>query len=105
MVFTSLFENILGESISEIKVNKIKRIQIIQHKIDAIELKIMFDEQLRDIGGSAEKIFSIIQKKLQSRLGSDIKIDIKEVSKFDAKDPYIISKINRSKFVEKMYIV
>ena len=105
MAFVSLFENILGESLSEIKVDKIKRIQIVQHKIDSIELKILVDEHLRDVGHPVDKMFSIIKNKLRKRLGPDIKIGIKEVDRFDAKDPYIISKVDRSKFVEKMYLV
>jgi len=105
MVFISLFENILGESLSEIKVNKIKRIQIVQRKIDSIKLKILFDEHLRDVGGPAENMFSTIKNKLEKRLGPDIRIDVEEVDKFDVNDPYIISNVDRRKFVEKSYLV
>jgi phenylacetate-coenzyme A ligase PaaK-like adenylate-forming protein len=105
MALPSLIDDVFGDAISETKASKIRRIQIIQHKIDSLELKILFDEDLRNIGPSSEEIFSVLKRKLLEKFGSDIKLVIKEVVKFDKKDPYFITKIDRAKFVEKKYLV
>lgn len=105
MVLPSFMENILGETVHEAKANKIQRIQIIQHKLDSLEIKILFDEELRNVGSSPDEIISILKGKLIDKLGSNIEISIKEVEKFDAKDPYFICKVDRSKFIEKSFLV
>jgi len=105
MAFVSLFENVIGETLYKMKTNKIKRIQIVQHKLDRLEIKILLDEELKRVAPSTDKMFSAIKSSLHVILGSDIKIIINEVNRFDSKDPYIVSKIDRSKFVEKMYLV
>jgi phenylacetate-CoA ligase len=105
MVLPSFMEKILGETLNEAKENKIQRIQIIQHKVDSLEIKILFDEELRNIGTSPEKIFSILKINLENKLGSNFEVSIREVDKFDVKDPYFICKVDRSKFIEKSYLV
>ena len=105
MALPSLLDNVFGETVYELKANKIRRIQIIQHKIDSLELKILFDEDLRDIGPTSEEIFSLLKRKLLEKFDSGINLVITEVDKFDKKTPYFVSKIDRAKFVEKMYLV
>lgn len=105
MVLPSGMENILGATIHEAKANKIRRIQIIQHKIDNLEIKILFDEELTNVGASPEKIISILKEKLVEKFGPNIEFLIYEVDKFDVKDPYLICKIDRTKFIEKGYLV
>lgn len=105
MALPSFIENILGETVNEAKANKIQRIQIIQKKIDSLEIKILFDVELRNVGTTPERFISILKDKLEGKFGSNINITIKEVEKFDVKDPYFICKIDRSKFIEKSYLV
>jgi len=105
MALPSFMENILGETVHEARANKIQRIQIIQHKIDNLEIKVLFDEELRNVGTSPDKIISILKSKLINKLGSNIEILIKEVEKFDAKAPYFICKVDRNKFIEKSFLV
>ncbi len=101
----SVIESILGETVEKTKVNKIQRFQIIQNKINSLEVKILFDEELRNVGIEPKKFISILRKKLIEKFGTDIEILIYEVDKFDAKDPYFICKVDRSKFIEKTYLV
>ena len=105
MALISVFEHCIGESLYEIKVNKIKRIQIVQHRIDAIEVRIFFDEYLRDAGRSADETLSLLHHKLQERLGTQIEIQLKEVERFDDKAPYILSTIDSTHLLEKNYLV
>jgi phenylacetate-CoA ligase len=105
MVLISVFEHCIAESLYEIKVNKIKRIQIVQNRIDAIEVRILFDDYLRDAGCSADETLSMLHYKLQERLGPQIEIHLKEVERFDDKAPYILSTIDRTHILEKNYLV
>jgi phenylacetate-CoA ligase len=105
MALPSFIESILSEIVYETKANKILRLQIIQHKLDKLEMKILFDEELRNVGTSSEQIISMIKGKLDKKLGSDIEISISEVNKFDEKEPYFICNVDRNKFIEKNYLV
>ena len=104
MALPSLIDDAIGEAISDKKANKISRIQIIQHKLDKIEIKILFDKELRNIGPSPEEIFKILKRKILEKMDSDIELLINEVDKFSTKDLYFISKIDRAKFVEKVFL-
>lgn len=105
MALPSFIDSILGEAFYETKSNKIRRIQIIQHDIDNLEMNVLFDKDLRNVGVSPEKIFDILKRKLLEKIGSKIHLEIIEVDSFNTKDPYFISKIDRSKFIEKEYLI
>jgi len=105
MALPSFIENVFGEATYEIKTNKIRRIQIIQHSLNRLEIKILFYEELRNISPLPEEIISVIKDKLIKKLGSDIEVFIHEVDKFKIKDPYFVCKLDRRKFIEKSYLV
>ncbi len=78
---------------------KIKQFQIIQHKIDEIEILIVIDKKLRNIGPSVKNIIYELEKRYIEKTESLVKITINEVDEID-KDcrsdhmKLIISKIN-----------
>jgi phenylacetate-coenzyme A ligase PaaK-like adenylate-forming protein len=104
-VLVSAFEQCIGKVLYDIKVNKIQRIQIVQHRTDAIELRILFDEHLREVGCSAGTTLSLLQHALQVRIGSQLQIQLVEVKGFDEKTPYLISTVDRAMILEKKYLV
>ncbi len=87
IALTSVFEQCIGKVLYEMGVNKIKRIQIIQNRVDAIELRILFHPDDRDTVCSAEETLSLIQQALQQRLGNRLEITLAEVERFDEKAP------------------
>jgi phenylacetate-CoA ligase len=105
MALPSALETLLGKTVKEAKSTKIQRIQIIQKKIDNFEIKILFDKELRDVGTIPKKVFSILKKNLINKFGKELNVSVYEVDKFNPDDPYFISKIDRSKFIEKTYLV
>ncbi len=105
LVLVSVFEQCIGKVLYELKVNKIKRIQIVQNRIDAIELRILFDDHLRHAGCSAEETISLIHHALQKRLGTQLEIKLTEVEGFDEKAPYILSTMDKTRILEKNYII
>lgn len=84
----------------DFKSYKIKQFQIIQHKVDKIEVLIVIDERLRDIGPSVKKISDEIKKRFKQVTSPDINIVITEVDEIekDVRSDYtrlIVSKIKR----------
>jgi phenylacetate-CoA ligase len=105
MALVSVFEQCIGKVLYEMKANKIKRIQIVQNRIDAIELRILFDNHFRDAGCPAEETLSLIHHALQERLGTQLEIKLIEVERFDEKAPYVLSTVDRTRIFEKNYLV
>ena len=62
-----------------LKTYKVKQYQIVQRKIDEIDILLVIDDDLRDIGASFEEIASGIKKIYTEKTGPDVKILVKEV--------------------------
>jgi phenylacetate-CoA ligase len=63
----------------EFKTYKIKQFQIIQQKIDEIEILIVIDEKLRNKGPSVERILEELKKRFSEKIGHGINIVVHEV--------------------------
>lgn len=70
---------------------KIKQFQIIQHTIDDIEILVVIDEKLRNIGPPVKLLLEKIQKRFKKTVGSDVNINIREVSEIekDVRSDYV----------------
>ena len=79
---------------------KIKQFQIIQNKIDEVEVLIIIDDNLRDKGPSVKKIFDEMEKRFKNKLGADMDIIIREVKEIPkSKDTnfvkVVVSRLNK----------
>jgi len=63
----------------ENKTDKIQQFQIIQRKIDEIEILIVISEKLRDEGPSVKKLIDEIKNRYKERLGKKVYVVVKEV--------------------------
>ena len=97
IVLPSSFGEIFSKILYELKTNKLNDAIIIQHTLNKIEIQVVIDEKIRNIGPSVEKIFSVLKQGFQAKLGADVEIITKEVKKIDKQKPRIISKIDRNK--------
>ena len=88
----------LNKVMHRLKSYKILQSQIIQEKIDRIEIHIVIDEKQRDKEPSISRLFKEIRKEYQKIFGSEVEITIKEVkeikSKSDKPSPEVISKVH-----------
>jgi phenylacetate-coenzyme A ligase PaaK-like adenylate-forming protein len=75
------FTLIPGEVTQHYGIDKIQQFQIIQHKKDEIEILIVINEKLRDVGPSVEKLLNGIKQRYQKLVGGDINIKVREVNK------------------------
>ncbi|MCK4364546.1 MAG: phenylacetate--CoA ligase family protein [Thermoplasmatales archaeon] len=89
-----------GKIMEKNKTCKIKQFQIIQHKLDEIELKIIIDEKLRNIGITVHDLKKELKNEFSKKIGDDIKIFVNEsdeirTDKGTNKVKVVISKIKK----------
>ncbi len=84
------------------KTQKMIQFQIVQEKIDQIDLLLVLDKELKNTKPKNELIFKELKKQLQQKLGKDVKINVKEVEKVQsirsntaAESPVVISKVKK----------
>jgi len=62
---------------------KVKRYQIVQRKIDEIDILLVIDEDLRNVGPSVDVIFNNIRESYMKKIGPGVTINVKEVNKIE----------------------
>lgn len=65
--------------LNELKTRKVKQFQIIQKKLDVIDIHVVIDEDLRYVGPSLEMIFEKIKEIHQKKAGPGVLITVTEV--------------------------
>ena len=88
------------------KTYKIKQFQIIQHKIDDVEILVVIDEKLRKIGPPVTELINELKNRFQEEIGDDVKLTMTEVKEIDKGvrsrsniEQVVVSKINKDKFL------
>lgn len=81
---------------------KIKQFQIIQHTLTEIEILIVIDDKLRNIGISVEKLLKELQKRFTDKIGNEVNIIVNETNEIqkDTRSDYVkvvISKVSKNK--------
>ena len=96
-IFPSASFAIVSLILKDLKTYKVTQFQIIQHKIDKIDINLVIDEDLRNKGPSVELIFDKIKKAYEEKVGPDVTITVKEVKRIKSPPgkplPLVISKI------------
>lgn len=89
------FTLIPGEVAQETGVDIIHRFQIIQHKKDAIEIRVIINEGLREQVQDIDGMIQEIKNRYQKLIGPEVTIDIKEVDAVveDERSPLNLSNI------------
>lgn len=80
---------------------KIKQFQIIQHRIDLVEVKIIIDEKQRNIGPSVDKIKKELESKFKEVTHNEIDIKISEVQDINKDTQSKLVRVIVSKIKEK----
>jgi len=87
--------------LNDLKTRKVKQFQIVQKRLDEIDILVIFDEDLRDIGPSVDLIFKKIQEIHQKKAGPNVQINVKEVTTIPSKKgkpaPLVISYVRPDK--------
>jgi len=104
VLLPSSFGEIFSKILYVLKTNKMKDARVIQHNLKKIEIQVVIDEKLRNIGPSIDEIFSLLKNSFQEKVGSDVDITVKEIKKLSKKEARIISKVDKSKIEITEYI-
>ncbi len=75
----SSITGIPGKIMHEFGTDKIQQFQIIQKSMDRVEIHIVIDNKLRDVGPSVEEISKELEKRYQQKFGGGMKVTVKEV--------------------------
>ncbi len=101
-VFPSASFTIISVILNDLKIKKVRQFQIVQKKIDQIDILIVIDEDLRDVGMSIDLIFKHIKEVYEKKVGPGVAINVKEVSEIKSKKgkpaPLLISHIKTDNF-------
>jgi len=89
-----------AKTMDDFKSNKISQFQIIQHKIDEVEILIVIDEKQRDKGIPVNDLLKELKKRFINKIGHGIKVTVNEAKKIqkDTRSDYIkvvVSKVNK----------
>jgi len=83
--------------LKDLKTFKVTQFQIIQDKIDKIDILLVIDDELRDEPPSIDVMFKRIKEVYEDKFGSDIEFKVKEVKKIDSPKgkplPLVVSKV------------
>ena len=72
------------------KTFKVRQYQIVQKKIDEIDVLLVIDDDLRDVGASVDTLIKEIKDAYEKKVGPDVSINVKEVD--EIKHPHDASK-------------
>jgi len=100
-IFPSASFAILSVVLNKMKTRKVKQFQIIQNKLDDIEILIVIDEELRNQDPQIDLLLEKIKEIYEEKVGPDIRITVKEVKEKDIKSepnkpaPLVISRLSQ----------
>jgi phenylacetate-CoA ligase len=103
-IFPSASFAIISVVLNKMQTRKVKQFQIIQNKLDDIEILIVIDEDLKDANPSIDILFKKIKEIYEDKVGPGITITIKEAAEKDIKSesnkpaPLVISHISHKEW-------
>jgi phenylacetate-CoA ligase len=87
--------------LNDLKTRKVRQFQIVQKKLDEIDILVIIDEDLRDVGPSVDVIFEKIKEIHQKKAGPGVQINVREVQDIPSQKgkpaPLVISHIRPEK--------
>jgi phenylacetate-CoA ligase len=75
----SAITGVPGKVMHELGTDKIQQFQIIQRRLDLIEIHLVIDDRLRDVGPSVDRIFNEIRRRYERTFGDSVEVVVKEV--------------------------
>ena len=98
----SSITGIPAKVMEKMNTNKILQFQILQKSRDKVEVLVVIDDELRNVGPSVEEIFAEMKKKFEERFAGEVEVEIKEVKEIrkpenlDTPPPVVTSMIRIS---------
>ena len=107
-IYPSASFAILSVVLNDLKTRKVKQFQIVQNKIDEIDILLVIDDDLRSEEPSLDFLFKKITEVYQKKVGSGVAIRVKEVKEIKSEkgkpSPLVISKIKQEEGLRRIKI-
>jgi phenylacetate-CoA ligase len=90
----------------KLKTFKVRQYQVIQKKIDEIEILLVIDDDLRDVGPSVDIIMKNIKEIYKKKVGPQVKVNVREVKEIKNKEnprkppPIVVSHVRLEEGIE-----
>jgi len=98
-VFPAASIAILSPVLNKMKTRKVKQFQIVQNKLDELDILLVIDKDLRDAYPPTDELFDKIKKIYEDKVGSGITINVKEVKDIPSQKnkpaPLVISNLSQ----------
>jgi phenylacetate-CoA ligase len=99
------FTGIPYKVMQDFNTDKIQQFQIIQQSLKEIDILLVIDKNLRNVGPSVDKIFKEIKKRYKQKIGNSVEINVKEVDRINTvrpgsvtPPPVVISKVSQDQY-------
>jgi phenylacetate-CoA ligase len=97
-VFPAASFAILSPVLNKMKTRKVKQFQIVQRRLDEIDILLVIDEDLRDSNPPTDELIEKIKKIYEEKVGTGVVITVKEVTDIPPEQnkpaPLVISKVS-----------
>jgi len=97
IVLASSLTSIFSRLLYQLQTSKIREMKIVQKALEEIEISIVIDEKLRNIGPSVDDIYNVLQQGFKEKFGNTVTVICKEVEKVSRDEPRIISLVDPEK--------
>ncbi len=96
-VFPAASFAILNYALRDLKTFKVKQYQIVQEKVDEVDVRLVIDEELRNVGPSVEVILQKVREAYEAKVGPGVHVTVHEVAEIPSEKgkpaPLVISKV------------
>jgi len=96
IILASSLTSIFSRLLYQLQTSKIREMKVVQTSLDKIEISIVIDEKLRNIGPSVDDIYQVFEQGFKEKFGKSITVICKEVNQVSRDEPRIISLVDPS---------
>ncbi|MEF8847674.1 MAG: hypothetical protein V5A68_00880 [Candidatus Thermoplasmatota archaeon] len=106
MLLPSSWGRVYSKVLYDLKTNRLRDTQIIQHSLDEIEIKVKIKHDSRETSDLSEKIIGAIKSEFIGLVGSDVNVTVKEVDEIKRKkdEARVNSHVEKKDFRVKKYL-
>ena len=94
IVLASSLTSIFSRLLYQLQTSKIREMKVVQKNLEEIEISIVIDEKLRNIGPSIDEIYKVFEQGFKEKFGNSVSVVCKEVEKVSRDEPRIISLVD-----------
>ncbi|MFH1100408.1 MAG: hypothetical protein V1726_00020 [Methanobacteriota archaeon] len=104
VLLASSFSEIYSRVLYELKTTKLKETRVLQPSMTEVEVQVVIDPELCDVGASVDAILSLLQKGFEDKVGPGVEVRVREVREVKKGGPRIVSSVDTTQYRVREYI-